>query len=198
MARKPRKLYDGALFHITQRGNNKLTLFKDNEDFSVLYKLIETYKRKYAINIYHYCFMRNHIHMLIELLKKEHMSKFFQGIFQGYQLHFRKKYEYCGRLYQSRYKSFNVEKDSYLLECGRYIDRNPLRAKIVKSLDDHKWSSYHYYVNGEKDSLITPNPMYLNLSGTPYRRQKVYLEYLLQERAYEILLDEKTENLVLL
>ncbi|MFH1837449.1 MAG: transposase [Candidatus Omnitrophota bacterium] len=195
MSRLPRVFADNAVYHILQRGNNKRILFFSDDDHKYFLQLIGRYKRKYPIELYHYCLMPNHIHLLLKIISKEHLPKFFQGLFQSFQFHHRKKYGYCGSLYQNRYKSLLINSDAYLLECGRYIERNPLRAKLVSSLNEYPWSSYRFYSEGVPNKLITPCPAYLSLAKTCKKRQKIYKEYVSQARPYEMLLDEKMAKL---
>ena len=195
MPRLARKFYDGAVYHIIQRGNNKNKIFIEKQDYSRFLRLISKYKEKYSFELYNYCLMTNHVHLLIRIIKKENMPKLFQGLFQSFQYHHRRKYDYCGSLYQNRYKSILVENDAYLLECARYIERNPLRGKIADSIDEYKWSSYNFYVNGEKNKIITPNPLYISLAKTTTKRRKLYVNYVLNPRPYEELLDKNIEKL---
>jgi putative transposase len=88
-------------------------------------------------------------------------------------------------VFQNRYKSLAIEKDSYLLECGRYIERNPLKAGIVKKLEDYPYSSYSYYALGTKDALITPSPAYLDLERSDEKRRKIYKAYVDETRPQE-------------
>ncbi|MFH1304836.1 MAG: transposase [Candidatus Omnitrophota bacterium] len=197
MARQARDVYDGAVFHIIQRGNNCQPLLKSTSDFLRFLGILKKYKKQYGFEIYNYCLMKNHIHMLMKIKLGETAAKLFQGIFQSFQMHHRKEYGYTGRLYQNRYISKLVERDSYMLECARYIERNPLSAKLVTSLDDYRWVSYHFYSHGKADPLITPNPLYLDLAKTRTSRKKRYLKYLLQERLYETDFEEKVKKMML-
>ncbi|MFQ5952758.1 MAG: transposase [Candidatus Omnitrophota bacterium] len=195
MPRLARKFYDEAVYHVMQRGNNKNKIFFEAQDYSKFLRLIAKYKDKYSFELYNYCLMPNHVHLLIRINKKEHMAKLFQGLFQSFQYHHRRKYDYCGSLYQKRYKSILIENDSYLLECARYIERNSLRDKIVNSMAKYKWSSYNYYARGEKNKIITLNPLYLSLAKTTTKRRRLYMAYVVQPRPYEELLDKNIEKL---
>ena len=144
MARTPRLIYDGMVCHILQRGNNKRAIFKNTYDYLKFKDLIKRYIDKFSFELYNYCLMPNHIHLLLKIIEQEDLSKIFKGIFQSFQLHHRREYEYTGTLYQNRFKSIIIDSDSYLLECARYIERNPLRAGLVTSLEQYKWSSYHF------------------------------------------------------
>jgi len=85
-----------------------------------------------------------------------------------------KKYKRTGPLWQGRYKASLVQDDSYLLTCYRYIELNPLRARMVEAPDDYPYSSYHHNALGQQDELITPHPLYLSLAPGRARRLAAY------------------------
>ncbi len=87
-----------------------------------------------------------------------------------------------GYLWQGRYKSMLIGDDAYLLECGRYIERNPVKAGLVEDPKDYPWTSYRTYAFGEENPLIDPNPAYLALSDDIEARRKKYTEYVLSAR----------------
>ena len=191
MPTQGRIIYDGAVCHIIQRGNNRQKIFREEEDYAMLLSLIKGYQDKIAFEVYNYCLMSNHLHILMKIIEKDDLSKLMQGVFQSFRFYYKRKYRYVGYLYQGRYKSKLIEKDSYLLECARYIERNPLRAGIVKDLATYKWSSYNFYVYGQKNDIITENPMYLTLDNDFIARQEAYGRYVLTPRAYEDIIDKE-------
>jgi putative transposase len=183
MARRTRKeiLGDGECYHVIARGNGKRAIFKCKRDYKNFINIVHGYLEKFPILIYHYCLMKNHAHFLIKAISGQALPKFMQRILQKYAVYFIRKYDSPGHLFQNRYKSYLIDKESYLLECGRYIERNPLRAKIVDNLYDYPWSSFNFYAKGEPDILITnPNPAYLEFGLTEKERQKNYAEYVLK------------------
>jgi len=189
MPTSKRQVYDNAIYHIIQRGNNCQRIFNRDEDRKKFVSLIKEYKSKYFFELYNYCLMENHIHLLIKVFKKEDLAKLTQGIFQSFRFYFRKEYQYEGYLYQGRYKSKIIEKDEYLLECARYIETNPLRAKVIKRLKDYRWSSYNFYAYGYKNALLTPNPLY-GTFGNGKKHKEFYRQYVLMPRMYEDIIDE--------
>ncbi len=191
MPTQRRVIYDGAVCHIIQRGNNRQKVFREEEDYKKFLSLIKEYKDKFAFELYNYCLIPNHLHLLMKIIKKDDMAKLMQGVLQSFRFYYRRKYKYTGYLYQGRYKSKLIEKDSYLLECARYIERNPLRAKIVEDLSSYKWSSYNFYANGHINDIITENPAYAALGDNVEDRQKAYREYVLTSRAYEDIIDKE-------
>ena len=99
-----------------------------------------------------------------------------------YMNHFRRKYDYCGHLWQDRFKSNLIDVDSYLLQCGKYIELNPVRAGIVTQPRDFEFSSYRHYADGVKDELLDYNPVYLGLSSIDQERQKLYQNFVVDEQ----------------
>lgn len=190
MARKPRLLTDAGAYHVVTRGNNRQTLFREPADYELFLGLLEKMKEEYRFEIYHYCLMRNHVHLLMRFYDAESLQKVMQRVNLRYAKYYRKKYKYYGHVFQDRFKSFAIEKDSYLLECGRYIERNPLKAKIVKNLMDYPWVSYGYYAYGHDFKLVSRNPLYGELGANERARQMKYREYLLVERPYEKFIEE--------
>ena len=81
------------------------------------------------------------------------------------------------------------------MECGRYIERNPVRAGIVDNPGKYYWSSYNFYAKGTPDDIITPDPLYMALSSIEVERRSKYIEYVSTDRPYEKLLDEKLSEL---
>lgn len=194
MPRRDRQetVYNGSTHHVIQRGINRTAVFMEAQDYKQFKCLMRRYLRRFDINIYNYCLMPNHIHILLYVKEKAHLPKFMQALLLAYSWYYRGKYNYSGYLWQGRYKNFLIEKDSYLLECARYIERNPLRTdpKIVNDPSDYKWSSYNFYSKGIKDNLITVNPLFETLGKTPEERQLQYKEYILISRPYEEALDD--------
>lgn len=190
MPRRPRILVDGGYYHIVTRGNDRRKLFRYRQDYKYFLEIIKKYLDKFQVSILNYCLMPNHIHLLIQAQKSQDIPKLMQAVLQVYASYFRKKYNSVGFIFQNRYKSCLIDSDSYLLECGRYIERNPLRAKITDNLLNYPWSSFCFYVKGIEDGIIkTPNPLYLELAPTEQERQQRYHIYVFEERPYEQIVD---------
>jgi putative transposase len=129
--------------------------------------------------------MHSHIHLLIETKENSSLSKIMQGINLAYTIWFNRKNGKVGHLWQDRYKSAVVERDSYLLECGRYIERNPLRAGIVKDPREYLWSSYRVYGYGKEDGLTDRDEIYEAMGKDQTERQRAYREYVSSNRDKE-------------
>ena len=182
MPRIFRILPETGIFHILTRGNNRQTIFKDDKDFIYYRYLLNLYKEEHKFLLYHYCFMSNHIHLILETTDKTNLSKLMKQLNLSYMHHFRRKYKYWGHFWQGRFKSLLIDRDEYLITCGRYIENNPVRAKMVGRPEDYQWSSYKVYAKGAKDNLIDIDPLYGNLGKTTKQRQDNYQNYFKEER----------------
>lgn len=192
MPRGARNIADNSYYHIITRGIDKRNLFNNFADYLTLKSIILDYLEKFPVSILNYCFMPNHLHFLVYIERGAILAKFMQGILQVYANRFRKKYNSAGFIFQNRYKSKIIENAKYLLECARYIERNPLRANLVEDIHDFPWSSFRFYATGEQDELIQRvNPLYIELSNSKEIRQQQYLEFILAPRLYEEIIDKK-------
>ncbi len=153
MARKPRLHYQGALYHVIARGNQRQKVFLDDEDYRQYQNRLITYQKRYPCTIYAYVLMSNHVHLLIEQGETP-LSKIMQGLQQSYTIYFNRKYGQTGHLFQGRYKAILCDKDTYLLELILYIHLNPVRAEIVKKPSEYIWSSHRAYLSGRSSAWL--------------------------------------------
>ena len=147
MSRMSRQKSSTGIYHAILRGINRQIIFEDNEDKEKFLEILKKYKEISQYEIYAYCIMDNHVHILIRE-GNEPLSKTMKRIGVSYVYCYNCKYERSGHLFQDRYKSEPVEDDKYLLTVIRYIHQNPLKAGIVDSIDQYKWSSHHEYIRG--------------------------------------------------
>ena len=191
MPRKPRILKDDSYYHLIARGNNRLLVLGGVENgFKVFKDLIFESRHRFDWKLNHYCLMGNHVHLLGWLREGKQLPRLMQYLLFQYSQWYRKQTGYTGHLWQGRYKSPVIEKESYFLECGRYIERNPLRAKVVKQVEDYPWSSYRYYAFGGSDFLIDADPYYEYLGSNAEIRQERYREFVKLDGPYDKLVDQ--------
>lgn len=185
MPRKKRQESPTGVYHWIVRGMNKKDLFHRKEDYQRFRDLIVEYKTAFSVAIYHYCLMTNHVHMLLQTEGLVQLSRFSHYLQRRYAYYYCGQYRWTGSVFQRSYRSFAVDRDEYLLECGRYIERNPLKAKLVQNLGDYKYSSYRFYAKGERDDMVIPSPGYLGLSENTLERRALYVEYVQENRVQE-------------
>jgi len=150
MGRPTRTDIGGYVYHALNRANARTTIFnteKEYQDFeAILFEAME----KFQMRLLAYCLMPNHFHLVLYPQTDEEIKKFMHWLTLTHtqRWHANTKTIGYGHLYQGRYKSFIVENDSYLWTVLAYVERNPLRVKLVRSLKNWKWSSYYKRSHG--------------------------------------------------
>ncbi|MCM8782292.1 MAG: transposase [Candidatus Omnitrophica bacterium] len=185
MARKPRIVFDFGLYHITVRGNNKQQVFYDTKDFDKYLKLITHYKDKFKFKLYAYVLMLNHLHLLVETSEVANISEIMKPLNHRYALWHNMKYNKKGHLWEERFHSMIIEKESYLLECIRYIELNPVRSHFVTHLKNYKWSSYAYHAYNHPCPILDTHPIFNEFGKNPIEIKKNYRKFMEEGVALE-------------
>ena len=173
MARALRIEYEGAVYHVTSRGNERKKIFFTKRDYEKFKEYIDECKKKFNFVLHCYVLMLNHYHMLIETPDKN-LQKIMHYINSSYSTYTNTKRKRIGPLFQGRYKAIIIDKDSYLLELSRYIHLNPVRAKMVKRPEEYVYSSYRSYI-GERDEQIISKSCILGFfAGGPSKARGGY------------------------
>ncbi len=207
MPRMARKYSEIKVYHITIRGINKQNIFFDDDDRYKFIDIIKETKERYDYDIYAYCLMDNHVHLVV-YDKEQQISKIMQSIEISYAIFFNKKYERVGHLFQDRFFSKKVEDSNYLKMVCRYIHQNPLKAGIGKT-EEYKWSSYKEYI---RKSTIIENKLLLSVFSKNKENAKeefikfhnIDLEKNKQEEIYDMIeyenygkmLDEEAKKII--
>lgn len=146
MPRTARVSSETQIYHVIWRGVARQSVFYEERDFEKFLYILRDAKTKFEFEIYAYCLMSNHIHLLV---KSSNLSNDMKWVAAKYAQWFNTKYERAGHLFQDRFLSEPVENDSYLMTVVRYIHQNPVKANICKGVGDYRWSSYGCYLNGD-------------------------------------------------
>lgn len=198
MPRKPRQLVAGGHYHVLARGNDRRRIFATEDDRHRYLTLVRQYTQQYQIAVFHYCLMTNHVHLLVQpQAAGEALTKAMHGLQLVYARYLQRTHHQTGHVWEDRFKTLPIETGAYLLECGRYIERNPVRARLVAAAEDYPWSSARHYVTGQADPLVTSDPEYLALAATAADRQTRYQAYLQTARPYEQVVDRYFDERVL-
>lgn len=198
MARKPRIEFEGALYHVITRGNQRQKIFRNRYDYLKYLEVLAHYKEQYRFYLYAYILMSNHVHLLIET-RETPLSKIFQGINQKYTMYFNWRYNTVGHLLQGRYKAFICDKDEYLLSLIKYIHLNPVRAKISKTPDEYLWSSHRSYVGREGESgLVNIDKVLMMFSDNKVKARDLYRAYMNNSKGLrgEEVYDSKNQGII--
>lgn len=174
MPRPPRLLLSKSYYHVMTRGNNGMMVFKDDNDYHYYLKRFLQYKTDRSFDLYHYCLMPNHTHFLLQTKDATDFAIFMKQINLSYFHYFRQRYGWRGHFWQDRYKTQPVGKDNYFIQCGKYIELNPVRAKISRKPEDYPYSSYRHYAIGEENPLLTRDLFYNTLGLDEKSRRTQY------------------------
>lgn len=185
MVRLPRLLLSRSFYHIITRSNNRIAIFKKPYDYQYYLELLQKYKAQHPFDLYHYCLMPNHVHLLIQTKSAQDFAVFMKKLNLAYSHYYKKQYGWIGHIWQNRYRSQPIGKDEYFIQCGKYIELNPLRAKLVNQPEDYQYSSYRYYARGQPQKLLTTDLFYEDLGTTKTEQQKNYRKMLIDDIVME-------------
>lgn len=154
MPREPRKIFEGAIYHVIQRGNNQEYILENANIKSFFVKQLKEYNKKFDCEILAFVIMNNHYHILVRT-NKDSISRimFFINNLMGKFLN--DKLKRTGHAFEGRYYCKLVETDGYLIWLLRYIHRNPVRAHICSDVNNYSWSSHYFYKNGVNSFINT-------------------------------------------
>ncbi len=158
MARIARVVVPGLPHHVIQRGNRCQKVFFSDDDRKEYLEYLRIYAKPAGINFWGYCLMDNHVHLIVVPDKKDSLACGFSEAHRRYtrMINFREKWR--GYLWEGRFKSYSLSQ-THLYAAMRYIERNPVRAKIVENAWEYPWSSASAHVFKQKDSLLDDNFM---------------------------------------
>jgi putative transposase len=154
MPRIARAIAPGFPHHVVQRGNNRDQVFFDREDRRRYLSLLKRYAEKWHSPLLAYCLLSNHVHLLTRPTSETSLYKMMQGLTLCYTQHINRKVGRTGRLWESRYHSCVVEQEKYLWAAARYIEQNPVRARIAERAEEYPYSSARSHVTGKRDPVL--------------------------------------------
>lgn len=186
MPRCARKKSKSGIYHIMLRGINRQTIFEDEEDRFKFIDTLRHYKQKCEYNIFAYCLMDNHVHLVIKE-GKESLEKLMKRIGVSYVYWYNWKHKRSGHLFQDRYKSAVIEDDRYLLEVIRYIHQNPLQANMITTIGEYYWSSYPEYT-WQRPNIVDTNFILEMFSHNNEKARELFIEYMgiSNERSFDM------------
>lgn len=197
MARKARLLLPNCPHHIVQRGHNRKAVFVSDEDYLFYLENLREGKRELEIRVYAWCLMTNHIHLIVEPGSKVETVSVMMKRIAGRQSAYVNKLEgRTGALWEGRFKASPIQRDSYLLACCRYVEMNPVRARMVNDVKSYKWSSHCYRIGIKKCDWLDTDPCFMALGETNVRRQQRYMKYVEEgiKSDEKVLLDEAVQR----
>jgi putative transposase len=139
---KPRGFFKDTYHHLYNRGANKLNLFLEEENYLYFLRRIKFYKEKYSVQILAYCLMPNHFHLFVKQTTEEFLiSVFISSLLNSYTKSFNKRFPHSGTLFEAKTKSKPIEDEHYFIWIIKYILENPVKAGLVKTIDEWQYSN---------------------------------------------------------
>ena len=176
MPRLARAARGGEIYHTLNRGNDRKQIFFKDQDYVNFLSLLHQAQKRIPVRIIGYCLMPNHWHLLLWPDGDGDLSRLMHWLCVTHTQRFHRIQNSIGHghIYQGRYKSFPVETNNYLITVARYIERNALRAGLVKRAEAWRWSSLHQHLNGCLSHEVP------RLTPLPIQRPQPWVDYVNQ------------------
>ena len=186
MSRPLRIEYPGAWYHVMNRGRRREKIFESSKDYEMFIIVLQEASEMWNLKVAAYCLLSNHYHLLLHT-PDGNISRCMRHINGVYTQRYNRRHKKDGQLVRGRYKAVIVDGDNYLLEVLRYIHRNSIKAGLVKSLDDYKWSSHKGYSSrAKKWDWLYQDFLLAMFSEKSRQAKKAYIEFVLQNEPEEI------------
>jgi len=174
MARLGRYFLPSQALHVIQRGNNRQAIFFHDEDRVLYRNWLGEAAAEYGCAIHAYVLMTNHVHLLVTPGDAESLPRTMQSLGRRYVRRINDTYGRSGTLWEGRYRAAPIDGEGWFITCSRYIELNPVRARLVSHPRLWRWSSYRANAEGAADPLITPHALYRGLARTHAGRLLAY------------------------
>ena len=168
----PRRLFvEGLSQHVRHRGNNRGTIFQDDEDRIIFLAALGRSCARSGVRLHGYGLMDNHFHLQVTPDDDQALPRMMQRLGRTYVRYYNRRHQRTGTLWEGRYWASLILDERYWLTCMRYIERNPVAANMVKTAGEYTWSSYRHHALGHPNELLAPHPLYEGLGATAAQRR---------------------------
>jgi putative transposase len=172
-----RIIFEGAIYHITQRAPGREILFVEDKDYLQFLKLLKETAKKFKLDLFCFSLLPNHLHLLLKI-NEENLSKAMKNLFERYADYFNKKYERKGHVFCGRYRASLCNDENYLIAASVYIHLNPYHAKLCEAFSDWRWSSIDLYIKPIKESFVNFKEILSLLGSSLEKARERYMELL--------------------
>jgi putative transposase len=174
---RERIVFEGAVYHITQRAPGREVIFVENSDYLKFLSLLKKTSEKFGLDLFCFSLLPNHLHLMLRINSKN-LSVAMRHLFQAYAMYYNKKYQRKGHVFCGRFRSSLCNDDAYLLAASSYIHLNPYKANLTKKIDGYRWSSLLLYLGKTKKSFIDSKEILLLLDEDLKNAKKKYRKIL--------------------
>jgi putative transposase len=166
----------GGIYHALNRGNARQRIFRKDADYAAFEQILAEGMARCKVQLYSYVLMPDHWHLVLRSIRAGELSQFLRWITVTHTMRHQARYRTAGQghFYQGRFKSFPIQSDGHLVTVGRYVERNPRRAKLVRRAEQWRWGSLWRWLQESEPSpaILSPWP----IPRSPSWRQKVNAE----------------------
>jgi putative transposase len=167
MPRLARVAFPELTLHVVQRGHDRRDCFFAEADYVAYLQLLRTFALRFRCSVHAYCLMTNHVHLLVTPHAEKACALMMKFTSQSYVQRINRRFDRKGTLWEGRFYSCPVGSERHALNCYRYIEQNPVDARMVAHPRDYRWSSYAVNAGGSQDGFIAPHPAYEALAQDP-------------------------------
>jgi putative transposase len=174
MARLGRYFVADQPLHVIQRGNDRKPVFFDDDDYAQYRDWLVAASQDNGLAVHAYVLMTNHVHLLVTPETATSLPRAMQSLGRRYVRHVNARYRRTGTLWEGRYRAAPIDTDEYFISCCRYIELNPVRARMADHPRQYRWSSYRAHAEGKEDALAAFHPVWRRLGRSVESRQEAY------------------------
>ena len=174
MPRRGRYFLPDQPLHLIQRGNNRQPVFFHADDHARYRDWLAQAAAEQGCRVHAYVLMTNHVHLLATPERADSIPRMMQSLGRRYVRHVNAVYRRTGTLWEGRYRAAPIDGEAHFLACCRYVELNPVRARMVAHPRDHRWSSYRAHAEGAADPLAATHPLYDALGADAAERRRAY------------------------
>lgn len=164
----------GHPLHVIQRGYCRVACFFCERDRLAYLHWLGAYAERFGCAVHAYVLMGNHVHLLVTPSRPQGASRLMRSLGERYTRYIGEAHERFGPLLEERFKTWPLRSRRHLLDCMRYIESNPVRARLVAAPGEYRWSSFRANALGHDDALVTPHSYYYALGRSAASRQAAY------------------------
>jgi len=159
MARTARASVGGVCYHVLNRGNGRAEVFHKQEDYVAFLDLMEQARERLPMRLLAWCLVPNHFHLVLWPCGDGDLSRWMQWLLTSHVRRYHRHYRGSGHVWQGRFKAFPIQEDEHLWTVLRYVERNALRANLVKRAEEWPWSSAAAVAGGKRARMLHPGPL---------------------------------------
>ncbi|UCD74744.1 MAG: transposase [Phycisphaerales bacterium] len=158
MPRPIRTCIAGGCYHVLNRGNAGSKVFHKDADYQAFVDLLNNACARLPLSILSYCLMPNHFHLVLQPKGQDDLSRWMQWLMTSHVRRYHRHHGTFGHVWQGRFKSFPIQADEHLYTVLRYVERNPLRAGLVRAAQDWPWSSLRWWRRNDRPKWLSDGP----------------------------------------